>query len=376
MSGKLPHSLRRLLPTRLVRPLFRISRAIGASKRQIVRWALGLGVAASCFIAASVHAQDQVSPETSARADFERGIEYVDAGRFLDAVVSFRRSLVASDRAVTMFNLANALYRLGRPLEARTVLDAYLRRPDVRDDSSLVREAGTLLALASQAIAHVVVVVDPPEALLQVDDVPRQGAGARREFDLEPGSHVFRTELSGYSNPREVVNFLPGQTLEIRLQAAPVATTVVPAANQDPASPSTVTELDSPETHGARATQLPADQRPASARTIWGWTIFGVGAAAGAGAIVTAALSQSTYSRLENDCEDDICGADDRDDITRGNAFALSSTILAGAAIAGIGTGLVLLWTDPGDESADHPDREARSTLELRPAAVVFTHAF
>lgn len=158
-----------------------------------------------------------------ARTLFEQGIAFVDAGRWLEALAAFRASQAIVERPGTLFNIGNALFRLGRPLEAKRVLELYLRRPEVVGDAPATRDGAALLGLATRSVATLSLEISPPDAIVAVDDVPQDAMGASRSIAVEPGSHVLRVTAQGFVETRISVDLMPGATHSERVTLAPAA---------------------------------------------------------------------------------------------------------------------------------------------------------
>jgi tetratricopeptide (TPR) repeat protein len=87
---------------------------------------------------------------------------------------------------------------------------------------------------------------------------------------------------------------------------------------------------------------------------------LGVGAASGIGAVVTGVLAQQEYNDAETSCKPSCSD----DEVSSGKSLALTSTILTGVAVVGIGVGVTLWLIQP---SAD--DAEAIGQVDLGLAA-------
>jgi TolA-binding protein len=92
--------------------------------------ALALGITAA-------HAQ--TAADTEARTLYQRGASLYDEGRYEDAVLAWQQAYDLSPRPLLLYNIANALERLGRLGEALDALDRY--RPSAGDDERTKVEA-------------------------------------------------------------------------------------------------------------------------------------------------------------------------------------------------------------------------------------------
>ena len=166
--------------------------------------ALGGTLAALLLLASVARAQ-----EGDARALFERGVELADEERWGEAVEYFRRSRALEPRAVTVFNLAAALMRLGRPTAALEALEDYAQLAG--EDDPRREDARELSEVALAAVAHLTLTVEPPGARLRVDGELAAGEGATRELRLDPGEHRLSLEAEGHLPESLVVALLDGE---------------------------------------------------------------------------------------------------------------------------------------------------------------------
>ncbi|MDF3064572.1 MAG: hypothetical protein K0R38_173 [Polyangiaceae bacterium] len=172
-----------------------------------------------------------------------------------------------------------------------------------------------------------------PEILLNLatvherkSDLVSAIAALRAYSDAEPeGEHVTTVRLRI-------------QNLEKRLQErspAPAEATPVPP----PAAPASVEPAVS-------AAPPPPALRPQPNR-MPAFISLGVGGLMGAGALATGIIAKAKYDDAE-----ETCGPTCRDDqLSSSRTFALTSTVLTGAAVLGVGLGVVLLLTTPDEES-------------------------
>lgn len=115
-------------------------------------------------------------------------------------------------------------------------------------------------------------------------------------------------------------------------------------------------ERSDPAEQPASAPSSPETESP----SIVPYVVLGVGGALAIAAGITGAMALSTHSDLEETCGGP-CPPDRQDDVDRGEALALWSTLLTAGAIVGIGLGVTLLVVGTGSS-----ERES-ARLELVP---------
>ncbi|MCC7538439.1 MAG: PEGA domain-containing protein, partial [Deltaproteobacteria bacterium] len=158
-----------------------------------------------------------------ARRLFERGLELADEERWGEAVESFRQSRALFERPSTVFNLANALFRVGRMTEAIATFDAYLAIANPRRDRTQIAEANRLRGVAQTSLATLVLDVSPPDARVTIDGQPNAATGARREIAVDPGRHELRVTADDHEPYTTPVTVSAGARSDLAIRLARVA---------------------------------------------------------------------------------------------------------------------------------------------------------
>lgn len=254
-----------------------------------------VGVAVSLWLASiamlapgprSALAQDEQS-QAHARELFAEGLAFAEDDRWAWALSAFRRSRDLVPRASTSYNIANALYRLERPVEALSELDEYDRMPEVRSDAVAAERGETLRALLRNIVAEVNLTVTPPNAIVLIDQRPSLVEGSHRTILVDPGEHALRVESEGYEPYRREIRMKPGghKALLVELRARPSRKAAEPTVDLTP-SAITISTTDSglPGPEPAEDDRKPFVKRPGF------WVMIGVIAAAGIGAGVAVAV--------------------------------------------------------------------------------------
>lgn len=202
------------------------------SRRGLAPWSVAFVLALGSLVGPSL-AGAQTAPATAAdqaeaRRLFDAGRAHADAERWPDAVTAFEGSRALLERASTLFNLASALVRVGRALDALETLDALERIADPHRDRALLAGAPDLRARAESSIRHVVLTVEPSGASVEVDGEPIEGAGARRELTLDPGPHAASVAMQGYET-QHVEIAIGNDAIEVALRARAARVHVEPS---------------------------------------------------------------------------------------------------------------------------------------------------
>ena len=143
-------------------------------------------------------AQDEQSPQHEARDLFRNGVTLAKADRWADALWAFRRSAELVPRPSTSYNIANALYRLDRPVEGLAELDRYESMSEVLSNPAARERGEKLRSLLETAVAEVRLAITPGDAEVFVDDRPAKGSGSERTIRMNPGHHSLRITHDEY----------------------------------------------------------------------------------------------------------------------------------------------------------------------------------
>ena len=158
-----------------------------------------------------------------ARAHFEAGRRHATAERWADALLEFQASEALAPRAVTEFNLATTLLRLGRAREALAMVDRLESRTEI--DERIASDVVRLRAAARDAIRTLALAVSPPAARVEVDGEVVEGTGSPRAIPLDPGPHTLVVTAPGHAEQR--LTLAPTDVARsVELIAAPAHLTV------------------------------------------------------------------------------------------------------------------------------------------------------
>lgn len=236
-------------------------------------------------------AQDLSSQQEEARRLFEEGLALAEADRWAEALSAFRRSAALMPRASTSYNIANALYRLDRPVEALEELDAYDQMPEVQSDENARRRGETLRELLESTVGEVHLRVVPAGAMVFIDGRPSVVLGEERRFLLNPGVHSVRITHEGCEPQQREIAVKRGSrvtySIELRIQRS----SLKPEQLGSSGSASTIAVSTSRQSSPSPV--VPADARKPFVKRPGFWVMIGVIAAAGIGAGVAVAVTRN-----------------------------------------------------------------------------------
>ena len=212
------------------------------------------------------------SGEAEARTEFEHGVEALRNADFIEAEARFRRSRSLVDKPSTTYDLALALFKLGRNAECRKLLGELFAATKADDE---YRGYGqTLLERLNERVAQLNLVVMPNGAVVSVDGATIGGA---RALTIDPGEHRVVVSALGYLGSSRTVTLAAGerQTLTFAL---------VPARPEPEQAPP------------------PPPPPPSSPSHVGPWLLMGVGGAALAASLVTYILQKNADDNFVAGC--------------------------------------------------------------------------
>jgi hypothetical protein len=251
-------------------------------------WLVVVGV--SLWVAVPVAAQpapDAADPAVvdEARQLFNEGLEFVEQEDWIQAEERFRRVLALRSSHVVAYNLASALVRLGRPVEAAELLRSILRAGDA--DAATREAAQQLLVETEPQIATLTIRVtgDMTGVRFALDDKPLELTAQVQTISVDPGEHTvtayrgstplaFERAVTGGGAPLQAE-----LAIELPLQITPKHA-AARARRPEP----------EPVPHVAKVAPAPPpeDEEESSGLGVWAWTAGG--AAVAAAAVVAVVL--------------------------------------------------------------------------------------
>jgi tetratricopeptide repeat protein len=295
------------------------------------RSALAVGILACVTFATPARSQ----PPTDAEALFAEGRDAARLGDWARACPKFAESLRLEPAVGTRLNLARCEAKLGRLATARQHFARVVDELPV-DDDRLPYARQQLEELEQQA-PRIEIRLEPgvDGAVIALDG---EALGADRAGDsliVDPGAHVVTVDAPGRPRARYEVTLRPGERRTLEVAPAPL-----PAPAPTPRLPRPLP---------ARAPEPSSTPAPAP-QAVGGWTSLAIGSAALGASAIFGALVLARKAEVEDHCSDDYaCDDAGLDASSSGRVLSSLATASFVVGIAGIGTGIVLVLTVPGD---------------------------
>lgn len=190
------------------------------------------------FLAATLTSSKLLAqqPRDEARDRFNHALRLVDAQRFEEAAVEFKRAYELSPNPIVLYNLGQAHAAARHPAQAVAAFRAYSSQTTDTDDPRREQALSELRRLEA-LLGLLVLSTTPSNVDVRVDGRPVQITGP---LELDPGSHQIVVSALGYASAEREVLAVSGasQTWELELSAAPtqVASEPTPLVLPPPAA--------------------------------------------------------------------------------------------------------------------------------------------
>jgi hypothetical protein len=291
------------------------------------------------LFSASAWAEPNEADRATARALALDGHNALAKKEYATAIDRFARADALVHAPTLVVDWARALIGAGRLVEAHEKYELVLREgvdTNTAPKSWLraLDDAKKELDQLKPRLAWVTVNLRSPlDAQVKLSGVvvPPAAVGVRRAAD--PGFPEVEVTAPGYKPYKETLTIGPGEekSIDVTLEEQPVAEAPLPT------------------------TVAVEPHKPASGRklaTYIAFTAGGVGIAAGG---VTAGMALYKRGQLKDVCRDGTCPSSAQKKIDRYHLYGTISGVSLAVGVAGLGTGLVLLLTQPKDDaSRDH----------------------
>lgn len=305
--------------------------------RVIVSMVLMLAMAQQCFA-------DEAANKAVAKQLFKKGVEFYKGGMHQLAVDNFRKANEMFPSWKLQYNIAQCdtiLKNYGRALDG---FEAYLagggdsvpelRQQEVRMEMDRLRDLSGELEIKA-----------PDGTTVIIDGHDRATLPIVGSLRLAIGEHTVVLAHDGEGIHEERIRMRGGKVVSIVVQEEQKPETPAVAVAPVP--------FEQPEEEQSQPVDdHPEDDSGPSGRTIWGWTLTGVGGATLIAAAITGGVSISKTHELEDRCPDKQCPeSSDRDLKDSADSLSAAADVMyvIGGALAA--TGIILLITGIGDES-------------------------
>jgi hypothetical protein len=294
---------------------------------------------------------------TAAGALFDKGRQYLAAGKYAEACAAFEHSQQLDPQLGTLFNLATCNAHLGKLATAWGELhDIAQRDPNKTRRAAAAREAARL----APRLPRLVIKLDPPVADATVTsngvDV---GALLGVESPVDLGDYAIVARAPGYADAQSRATITAeGKTVVVTIALTrPVARPVIVAPAPAPA----VVALPAAEPPAPPAPLAPAPAEPrATNRPALAIAVLASSAALIAGGLVVGKLASDRWNAARAVCGSsldcatpaDLARAQTATDQARLRGNVSTGLIIAGAAVAAAGVYLWLRAPSPAAQSA------------------------
>ena len=293
--------------------------------------ALCLGLLCAVLIALPAHAESEADRAT-ARALALEGHAALQKKDYATAADRFGRADSLVHAPTLVVDLARALQGLGRFVEAHEKYELVLREGvDSTSPKSWTRaleEAKKELDLLKPRLAWVTVTLkEPSDAVVKIDGlvIPPAAVGVKRAAD--PGFPEVTVTAEGYESFKQTVTVGPGEekSVEVTLRKLP--------------------EVEGPQPLPSSAVYRERQHSPT--RRAFTYVAFGIGGAGLIAGGVTGGMALKKRADLKSECVDGVCRSSSAKKISTYHTYGTISAAALGAGVLGLGTGLVLLLTEP-----------------------------
>jgi hypothetical protein len=311
--------------------------------------ALCLGLLCAVLLAAPARAQSEADRAT-ARALALEGHAALKKKDYATAADRFARADALVHAPTLVVDWARALQGLGRFVEAHEKYELVLREGVTSTSPKswlrALEDAKKELDALKPRLGWITVTLkEPSDAVVKIDEliVPPAAVGVKRAAD--PGFPKVTVSAYGYEPFEQTVTVGPGEerSLEVSLKKLP-----------EVASPS------------QPSSDVYRPRQNSRARRVFTYVAFGVGGAGLIAGGVTGGMFLKKRADLKSEClADGSCPSSSAKKISTYHTYSTISAAALGVGVLGAGTGLVLLLTEPKQETPPSAGLSVRPLLGL-----------
>ncbi|WP_437924964.1 hypothetical protein WMF37_38945 [Sorangium sp. So ce291] len=313
--------------------------------------------AASAPPPAAAPRQPSAAELASARRLFALGLAAEDQGRWAEALETYERIRKIVVSPSLLYHLGACHEALGHVVEALNAFELAMSGATARREHALARESRSRIEKLRVRTSQIVLRLpeDAAGVHVEIDGEPINPALVGAAILVTPGERRVVVRAENYEARFEAaVQAETGAVVELRAELGPRR----PVASARPLAPT-------------RAAPLRA---PAPGPRISPVAVVGAAAALAAGAVVTGVIAYDVrHTFLKKNANPAPGSLDERQALRdRGQALAITSTVLTGAALVAGGFATYLFWpsSSPRAAPADAAGRQARPARAPGPTAL------
>jgi len=296
----------------------------------VVRVAL---LAAGLLVALTAPALAQ-SPEDEAREHFDRGIELYEQGRFEQAAVAFERAYQLKPSYRILFNIGQVENELGHFAAALQAYRGYIEQGGDEVPHERGSKVRAEIERLTTLVGQITVEGAKSGSIVLVDREERGRVPLAGPIPVDLGKHEVSIEYEGERVHERVIKVAGGETVVVTVESS---------------GPDIIEDAwDDSQEEDDGGGQTAPEEEP---RRVWTWVAFGIGGAAGIGAIVTGSLALSKEADVRDSCDGKQCDASLSGDFDTVERLALTTDVLIGVAAAGVVAGTLLFFLEPGSSA-------------------------
>jgi len=289
-------------------------------------------------------AQAFAQETAAAAALFERGLVAMEAGRYDEGCPALEESYRIEPLPGVLFTSAECHSKWGKTATAAARYQDYLNAYERMPASQRVKQRGRddvarkQIAALQPKVPKLSVSLPPeapPQTVVKRGGVVLGTPSLGVAIPVDPGEHIFTTEVPGGKPHEQRVSVEPGETKSVVLEIERGGADAEPGAPAAAGAPSA----------------SPARESGGSSQRTLGYVIGGIGVAGVIAGSVTGALVFSKKSTVDDNCQGTLCNAEGKDAADSAKTLGLVSNIAFGVGAAGVVTGVVLILTAPKAET-------------------------